>query len=85
MKDTTFKFGIACDSSDTLAGLQAKLTTLQGVVAVENEPGGDLISVRVVVEDGEHAKKVHRKIMSTIIGTEGTTITSVTSRLTDMF
>ncbi len=90
MKQTDFRFELRITSDDpqaTLSGLEAKLRALKGINSVTAK-GGDRLSeltLNASFEDGEQAKKLHRKVMNSIMTYEGVNISQVATMLTDFF
>lgn len=90
MKQTEFQFEIRLASDDAqsiLKSLQAKLHILKGinsVTATENKTAVAL-TLSASFEDTDQAKRLHRKVMNTIIAQKGVTISQATTKLTDIF
>lgn len=83
MKKTTFQFGVKIASSEAYETLQAKLAKIQGVTSIDLVE--ETLSLRASFEDGEQAKKIHNKVINTLIKAEGVRVTSTTTVLTDIF
>lgn len=83
MKETTFKFGVELDSADAYETVRTKLAAIQGIESIELEE--ETLSLRVSFEDGEQAKMIHKKVMIALANARGVTVTSATTRLTDIF
>ncbi len=90
MKRTEFRFELrlaADDPQATLSGLETKLRTIKGINSVMSS-GRDCVvelTLNASFEDGEQAKKLHRKVMNSIMAYEGVTISQVATMLTDIF
>lgn len=90
MKQAKFRFELrlaADDPQATLRGLEAKLQTMKGINSVTSS-GSDCVVELILnasFEDGEQAKKLHRKVMNSIMAYEGVTISQVATMLTDIF
>ena len=90
MKQTDFRFELRVASDDpqaTLSGLEAKLLTHKGINSV-TASGSDCVvelTLNASFEDGEQAKKLHRKVVNSIMAYEGVTISQIATMLTDIF
>ena len=90
MKQTNFRFELRITSDDpqaTMSGLESKLRTLKGINSVTTNGVERLIELTLNAgfEDGEQAKKLHRKVIYAIMNHEGVTISQVATMLTDIF
>lgn len=90
MKQTDFRFELrlaADDSQATLSGLETKLRTIKGINSVRSS-GSDCVvelTLNASFDDGDQAKKLHRKVMKSIMAYERVTISQVSTMLTDIF
>jgi hypothetical protein len=64
-----------------------RLKSIKGVDDAEGDLSQSSATLRVhaTFADAEAAKKLHRKIMTTLINMDGVRITQATSNLTDVF
>lgn len=90
MKHTDFRFELrlaADDPQATLSGLETKLRTIKGINSVTSSESNCVVELRLNAsfEDGKQAKKLHRKVMNSIMAYEGVTISQVATMLTDIF
>ncbi len=90
MKHTIFQFRlrITVNQPDALLrNIADKLKSIKGVDNAEGDLSEPSIAFRVHVSflDANAAMKIHRKIVSTLVKTEGIAVTQATSNLTDVF
>jgi hypothetical protein len=90
MKQTEFKFGLRVDAENggnLLDELSAVLGKIDGVcgVAMETRSCVPILAVKASFVDSEDAKRIHRKIMKTLMRQAGISISSAESNLTDIF
>ncbi len=81
MNETIFKFGVRFQSDDLAGQLQSVNNTLKaipGVITVEGV-------VRAKFKDSVEAKKLHRRVMNSLMKTEKPLLTSASTVLTDIF
>lgn len=90
MKQTDFRFELrlaADDPQATQSGLESRLRTIKGLNSVTSN-GSDCVvdlTLNANFENGEEAKKLHRKVMNSIMAYEGVIISQVATMLTDIF
>jgi uncharacterized protein YegP (UPF0339 family) len=90
MKQAEFRFDLQIASEDpiaTLRGLEAKLRATKGISSVTTRASDYIVELTLDAsfEDGEQAKKLHRKVMRSIMSHGGVTISRVATTLTDIF
>ena len=90
MKQTDFRFELrlaADDPQAALSGHVTKLQTIKGINSVKSSGSGFVVelTLNASFENGEQAKRLHRKVMSSIMACEGVTISQVATMLTDIF
>ena len=90
MNETIFKFGVRFQSDDLAGQLQSVNNTLKaipGVITVEGVLRGPAVElhVRAKFKDSVEAKKLHRRVMNSLMKTEKPLLTSASTVLTDIF
>jgi hypothetical protein len=90
MKNTDFRFELRVADDEpqaTLGSLEAKLQHLKGINSVTSNRSASIVelTLNVSFEDSEQAKKLHRKVMNSIMAHQGVTISQVATTLTDIF
>jgi len=90
MKHTDFRFELrlaADDPQATLSGLETKLRKMKGINSVTSSRTNFIVelTLNASFEDGEQAKKLHRKVMTSIMAYKGVTISQAGTMLTDIF
>ena len=90
MKQTVFQFWLRLtgDQSDQLVSrIVATIKAIKGVDEAEADLHDTSAALRVHARfpDSTAAKKLHRKLMTTLMKMDGVTITRVTTDLTDVF
>lgn len=89
MKETIFIFLVRVDPSveNCLLNVEKQLRELPGVLTVQHEQEmvGTNLDIHVQLADSEVAKKLHRKVMQTLMKADGISITQTTTHLTVIF
>lgn len=90
MKNTDFRFALRVADDEpqaTLGSLEEKLGRLKGIKSVAATRSDTFVelTLNASFEDGEQAKKLHRKVVNSIMAHKGVTISQVTTMLTDVF
>jgi hypothetical protein len=90
MKQTDFRFQLQITSGDpqsTLSVLASRLREIKGIDELRFSVGGDLavMIARAAFDNKEDAKRIHRKVMQTLMNCSRIRIVEATSILSDIF
>jgi hypothetical protein len=89
MKTTSFRFSLRTKSSDDsfLASFRGELLRIKGIADIKFEPNSPFIDmvVQATFENSAQAKKLHTKLMRTMMKSDDITIAKAISNLTDVF